>query len=150
MVTFYPKITLATNCQHESFKNEVDHFQESRNNKQTYHYNITSLFKRTQRVEVILVQVVILGCKDLLASNYCALVLHTTRISYCQFYSYCQTRILVHNSTLVAQQLAILNKQVETTILIWWSLGFSTSPQIMRESKLASTPLRTLEITFMH
>ena len=61
-----------------------------------------------------------------------------------------QTRILVHNSTLVAQRLTILNKQVETTILIWWSLGFSTSPQITRESKLASTPLRTLEITFMH
>ena len=87
MVTFYPKIALATNCQHESFKNDVDHFQESTNNKQTYHYNIVSPSRRSQRGEVILVQVIILGCKDLLASNCCALVLHATRIPYCQFYS---------------------------------------------------------------
>ena len=115
MVTFYPKITLATNCQHESFKNDVDHFQESRNNKQTYHYNIGSLSRRTQRGEAILVQVIILGCKGLLASNYCALVLHTTRIPYCQFYSKNRPfNILLENALLLTYVMTIIRGCYET------------------------------------
>ena len=51
-----------------------------------------------------------------------------------------QTRILVHNSTLVAQRLTILKKQVETTILIWWSLEFSTIlTMLMTPSKAISS-----------
>ncbi len=83
MVTFYPKITLVANCQHQSFKNDVYHFLGSKNDIWIYHYNITSPSRRTRRSVVILAQVIILGCKDLLASNCCALVHRATRIPYC-------------------------------------------------------------------